>query len=92
LKTEKIQKVLDEIEIIERIIKPYEFYTMDASRGLRLLATIKENLREPEKIDVDWILEKLKEGESLADQYRGYEPAEESRRHLAQIKRIIEEG
>jgi len=89
---EKIQKILEEIEIIERIIRPYEFYTPDVSWGLGFLATIKDDLRDPEIADLKWVLERFREAENVADLYRGYEPADEAMRHIAEIKKIVGDG
>ena len=90
-KAEKVQQIIDEIEAIERIIKPYEFYTTEVSRALNALAKLRERLKDPENVDLSQVLEWIRKSESNVAYYRGYGPAEEAIRHLEEIKRIIME-
>ena len=87
----KMKKVLKEIDVIEQIIKPYEPYSTDVSHVLGVFDAIKEALLDPEKAELDTILERLNGVERLAELYSEYELANEVRRHLAEIRRIIVE-
>jgi len=89
-RSRKIHKVIKEIEIIEAIIKPYEYYSADATAVPSGLNAIKDTLKDPDKANFGWVLEQLKVGENLANLYRGYELTEEVMRRLARIGRIIE--
>ena len=91
-KAEKVNRVLKGIEGIENAIRPYEYYSEEVTKALNFLATMKDSLRDPEKADLDYVLERLTEMESQAIQYRGYEPADEALRCLHEIRKILGKG
>lgn len=81
-----LEKALEEITDIERIIKPYEYEVPEASSSLKDLATIKDFLKNPTRDSIAQALEKLKTVENRVNLYRGYEPAEDALHHINRLK------
>jgi len=82
----ELKKALEEINAIEQTIKPYEYQVPEASDCLKDLATIKELLKNPTRVNIAQALEKLKTVENRINYYRGYEPAEVALRHINRLK------
>ena len=77
-----VDEALKEIDAIESIIRPYDYYAADASNALRMLATMRNLLREVNEENLDKVLDLIKSLEDLGSMYRGYEPVEEASIHL----------
>jgi len=52
-KISKIREVIKEIEIIETIIKPYEYYSTDATAVLSGLNAVKDDLKDADRAYLD---------------------------------------
>ena len=84
-----VEEALREIDAIESIIRPYEYYTTDAANALRMLTTMKNLLREMNKENLEKALDLIKSLEDLGSMYRGYEPVEEASIHLSRLRNIL---
>ncbi len=86
---EKAKYVLEELNIIEGMIRPYEAYSYEVSRALEVIDTFRENLKTPEAIDWKQVLEFLEKAEGQLNYYRGQGPADEILIHVRRMKSII---
>ena len=84
----RLNKALEEISSIERIIKPYKYQVYEAEKALNSLADLREALSKMDKKTIENAIEKISELESQAEPYRGYEPVE---RALIHARRLREE-
>ena len=91
-RTDKVGRILQEVDAIERIIRPYEIYSTEVSTALNDIAKLRERLKNPEKVDLIQVLQWFKEGERRLDYYRGQQLAEEVINHIEKIKNIITEA
>lgn len=82
-----VEKALENIVAIERIVEPYGYYP-DGDAILKDLAAIKELLKNPTRGNLLQALEKLKAVENVINQYGGYEPAEKAIEHINILKEM----
>lgn len=82
-----IEKALENIVAIERIVEPYGYYP-DGDAILKDLAAIKELLKNPTRGNLLQALEKLKAVENIINQYGGYEPSEKAIEHINILKEM----
>ena len=80
-----VEKALENIVAIERIIVPIRSY---GDAVLKDLAAIKELLKNPTRENLLQALEKLKAVENIINQYGGYEPAEKAIQHINVLKKM----
>jgi chaperonin cofactor prefoldin len=89
-----VNKALEEISAIERIVKPYEYQVYEAKRVLNDLAALREHLNEMSQESIRTALEILSKIESQAALYRGYGPVEAALKHgkrlEEELKKILE--
>ena len=90
-----VDKALQEIEAIEKLIGPYEFFSYDAKRVLNILKELKESLSGIDKNRIKQIMEEMLDIEEAAAPYRGYGFVEEALEHakklLDELKNIVGE-
>jgi len=90
-----VNKALHEIGAIEELIEPYEFFSYDAKKVLKVLKELREALGEMDKNKIKQIMEEISNIEEIAAPYRGYGFVEESLKHakklLSELKNIIKE-
>ena len=89
-----VNKALEEISAIERLIRPYEYQSYEAKRVLNDLAKLREALNKMDKEDIRSALEKISTLETYAEPYRYFGPVEEALRHAQrlreELKRLLE--
>lgn len=88
-----VDVALREIDAIERLLGPYEFFSYDAKRFLEVLRKLKKALNEMDKGEIRRIAESMANVEEAAAPYRGYEFVEEALEHakklLSELKGIL---
>jgi len=80
-----IDKALKEINEIERLIKPFEYY-YEAKGVLAELADLRNALNKMDKVGIKQAIEKLSRLETIAAPYRGSEPVDEVLQHVQRLK------
>lgn len=90
-----VNNALREIEAIEELLRPYEFFSYDARKVLESLRELKKALNEMDKAKIKQIAEEMSDIEETAAPYRGYSFVEESLEHAKklrnELKNILEE-
>jgi len=81
-----VDKALEEISAIERLIKPYEYEAYEARKVLNDLATLREALTTMNKERIKTIAERMSKIEEQAAPYRGFGPVEEALRHAQKLR------
>ncbi|MBS7648145.1 MAG: hypothetical protein ABIM44_04310 [candidate division WOR-3 bacterium] len=86
---------LREIEAIEGLIGPYEFFSYDAKRVLVTLRDLRDALNRMDKERIKKMIAEISNIEAVAAPYRGYEFVEEAIEHakklLNELKKIVSE-
>jgi len=85
-----VNKALEEISAIERLIKPYEYQAYEAGRVLNYLAALRDALGKMDKEGIKSALEKISTIEAEAAPYRGYEPVEEALQHARRLREELQ--
>ncbi|MEM2341795.1 MAG: hypothetical protein QXX94_05185 [Candidatus Bathyarchaeia archaeon] len=90
-----VSNALREIEAIERLIKPYEFFSYDAKRVLMSLKDLRDALNIMDKEKIKHKINEMSNIEVAAAPYRGYgfieEALEHAKRLLDELKKIVGE-
>jgi hypothetical protein len=90
-----LNNALREIEAIEGLIGPYEYFSYDAKMFLNALRELREALNVMDKGKIKQIMDGLSRIEETAAPYRGYGFVEEAIQHskklLEELKRIVGE-
>jgi len=90
-----VNRALQEIEAIENLIGPYEFYSYDAKRILVSLRDLKDALKSMDKERIRQKINEMSNIEAVAAPYRGYgfveEALEHGRRLSEELKKIVGE-
>jgi len=84
----QVNKALEEIAAVEKILKPYEYQVIEARESLKDLAAIRELVNNPTRQNLVQSVEKLKTVENRVNRYKGYGPAEEALHHIATLKEM----
>lgn len=89
-----VNRALEEISAIERIIRPYEYQAYEARKVLDDLAALREALNKLNKEAIRASLEEISKIEAQAAPYRGFGPVEEALQHAQklreELKKILE--
>jgi len=90
-----VNEALREIDAIENLLGPYEFFSHDAKKFLNVLRELKKVLGEMDKDRIRQIAKEMENIEEAAAPYRGYGFVEEALKHakklLSELKNILEE-
>jgi len=90
-----VSAALREIEAIEDLIGPYEFFSYDAKKVLMLLRDLRDALNRMDKDKIRQMITDISNIEVMAAPYRGYGFVEESIEHakklLNELKKIVGE-
>ena len=90
-----VDVALREIEAIESLLGPYEFFSYDAKKVLKVLKELKEALNKMDKNQIKQFLKEISNIEETAAPYRGYGFVEEALEHakklLSELKNILGE-
>ena len=85
---------LEEISRIESLIKPYEYQAYEARETLRFLSDLRESLNRMDKEKLADALKNLRNIESRAMPYRGFDIVERALQHAKkleeELKKILE--
>mgnify|MGYP005642581631 CR=1 FL=1 len=85
---------LEEISRIESLIKPYEYQVYEARETLRFLSDLRESLNRMDKEKLADALKNLRNIESRAMPYRGFDIVERALQHAKkleeELKKILE--
>ncbi|HIE18446.1 TPA: hypothetical protein EYP75_01835 [Candidatus Bathyarchaeota archaeon] len=81
-----VNKALEEISSIERLVKPYEYQVYEVRKVLDDLAALRESLSKMDKRGIENAIERISNLESQAEPYRGYEPVEKVLQHTQRLK------
>lgn len=83
-----VNDAMREIQAIERLIQPYEYFSYEAKKGLSILRNLKNALERMDKEEIRKIINEMSNIEELAAPYRRYRFVEEA---LTHVKRLLEE-
>ncbi|MBS7607187.1 hypothetical protein KEJ14_05055 [Candidatus Bathyarchaeota archaeon] len=90
-----VNTALREIEAIERLIGPYEFFSYEAKMVLTTLRNLREALNKMDRERIKQILNEMSNIEVAAAPYRGYGFVEEALEHAkklsGELKKILGE-
>ncbi|MBS7653690.1 hypothetical protein KEJ43_01260 [Candidatus Bathyarchaeota archaeon] len=90
-----VNNALREIETIEGLIGPYEYFSYDAKMFLNALRELREAINVMDKAKIKHRLGDLSRVEEAAAPYRGYGFVEEAIQHskklLEELKKIVGE-
>jgi len=89
-----VDKALEEISAIERVIKPYEYQSYEARRALNDLAALRDAIGKMDKKGIESAVKKISRLEAEAAPYRGFGPVEvalqHARRLREELKKLLE--
>jgi len=85
-----VNKALEEISAIERLIRPYEYQAYEAKRALNDLAALRDALSKMDKKKIKSAAEKISTLETEAAPYRGFGPVEEALQHARRLREELE--
>ena len=85
-----VNKALEEISAIERLIRPYEYQAYEARKALNDLAALRDALSKMDKESIRSAAEKISTLEAEAAPYRGFGPVEEALRHARRLREELE--
>ena len=90
-----VNKALEEISVIENIIKPYEYQAYEARRVLNDLNALRDALSRMDKENIRSAVDKILELEAEATPYRSFRPIEEALQHARrlreELKKLLED-
>jgi len=81
-----VDKALEEISAIERLVKPYEYQVYEARKVLDDLADLRDALSKMDKKGIEDAVERISTLEAQAAPYRGYGAVEEALQHAKKLK------
>ena len=81
-----VDKALEEISAIERLIEPYRYEAYEAKRILNDLAALRDALGKMDKESIKSFTEKISTIEAEAAPYRGFGPVEEALEHARKLR------
>ena len=90
-----VNKALEEISAIERLIQPYEYQAYEVRRVLNDLDALRNALSKMDKEQIKSAVEKISTLETEAAPYRGFGPVEEALQHAQrlreELKKLLED-
>jgi len=81
-----VNKALEEISAIERLIRPYEYEAYEARNTLNDLASLREALSRMNKESIRSAVERILTLEAYATPYRDFGPVEEALQHARRLR------
>jgi len=81
-----VNRALEEISAIERLIRPYEYEAYEARRALNDLAALREALSRMDKESIRRAAEKILTLEAEAAPYRSFSFVEEALKHARRLR------
>ena len=85
-----VGRALEEIDAIERLIRPYQYESYDARRVLDELSALREALSSMDVESIRGFIEKISRLEAQAEYYRGYSVVEEALKHARRLREELE--
>ncbi|MEM2027121.1 MAG: hypothetical protein QXJ13_06845 [Candidatus Bathyarchaeia archaeon] len=90
-----VNEAMREIQAIESLIGPYEYFSYEARRVLTALRDLKSALERMDKESIRRMISEISNLDELAAPYRGYGFVEEALMHakklLSELRRIVGE-